>query len=318
MPQSDVDRLQRTRSMSLGVLPASRGISEEAPFAAEQEAAAITPVGSPETRKTFASNNPSLWFMKDLGWKLLCFAIVFACWEVVGRAHWNLAFPPISSVAVALAKMAINGELAHAYASTLPPLALGVSLASIVGTFAGVVMGLFRPAEIIFYPFFVLLQTAPMAALVPLITVVLGVGIAAKMLAVVALSMPIVALNCYKGIRDTNPSLIDMCRSLTGSRMQEITKIILPSASGMMFAGLRLSVSGGFVGVVLAELLITPTGIGDLISYNSSVAHYPEMYAAIISIIAFATITLTVLQMIERQFTGVRGPYRGRQRKERI
>ena len=86
----------------------------------------------------------------------------------------------------------------------------------------------------------------------------------------------------------------------------------------MMSAGLRLSVSGGFVGVVLAELLITPTGIGDLISYNSSVAHYPEMYAAIISIIAFATITLTVLQMIERQFTGVRGPYRGRQRKERI
>ena len=41
----------------------------------------------------------------------------------------------------------------------------------------------------------------------------------------------------------------------------------------------------GFIGVVIAELLITPTGIGDLITYHSSVADYPEMFAAVASII---------------------------------
>ena len=38
---------------------------------------------------------------------------------------------------------------------------------------------------------------------------------------------------------------------------------------------------------MIAELLITPTGIGDLITYNSSVADYPKMFAAIASSCAF-------------------------------
>jgi NitT/TauT family transport system permease protein len=51
--------------------------------------------------------------------------------------------------------------------------------------------------------------------------------------------------------------------------------------------------------VVLAELLITPTGIGDLITYHRSVADYPEMYATIASIILFAAVTVGALQRIE-------------------
>ena len=79
-------------------------------------------------------------------------------------------------------------------------------------------------------------------------------------------------------------------------------KIILPDASPVIFAGLRLGVAAGFVGVVLAELLITPTGIGDLITYHRSLADYPEMYATIASIIALSTLTLVALQWFETNF----------------
>ena len=67
----------------------------------------------------------------------------------------------------------------------------------------------------------------------------------------------------------------------------------------MIFAGLRLGVAAGFVGVVLAELLITPTGIGDLITFSRSRADYAGMYATIASIIALSTLTLIGLQWIE-------------------
>ena len=60
----------------------------------------------------------------------------------------------------------------------------------------------------------------------------------------------------------------------------------------MIFAGLRLGVAAGFIGVILAELLITPTGIGDLITYHRSVAEYAEMYAAVFSIIFFSAVTV--------------------------
>jgi ABC-type nitrate/sulfonate/bicarbonate transport system permease component len=237
----------------------------------------------------------------------LAFCIVLlAAWEIVGRARVNLAFPPISAVATALVQMAAHGELAHAYASTLPPLVAGVSISAILGTAIGIAMGLSPPAEALFYPLFVLLQTSPVAAVIPLITEVMGVDMGAKTLAVVALSMPIVTLNAYKGIQGTSRSLLDMCRSFMGTRFQTIIKIVIPSASPMLFAGLRLGVSGGFIGIVLAELLITPTGVGDLISYNSSIAHYPEMYAAILSIVAVSTLTLRTMQVFERRITGGR------------
>ena len=58
-------------------------------------------------------------------------------------------------------------------------------------------------------------------------------------------------------------------------------------------------VAAGFIGVVLAELLITPTGIGDLITYYRSMADYPQMYATILSIIVFSAVTIELLGQVE-------------------
>jgi NitT/TauT family transport system permease protein len=63
--------------------------------------------------------------------------------------------------------------------------------------------------------------------------------------------------------------------------------------------GLRLGISAGFIGAILSELKITPTGIGDIISYSRSIADYPSMYAAIFSIILLAVLFLNLLERIE-------------------
>ena len=74
-----------------------------------------------------------------------------------------------------------------------------------------------------------------------------------------------------------------------------------PAGSGLIFAGLRLGVAQGFTGAVLAELIITPTGIGDQINYNRSVANYPAMFACILSIIIVASVSVTLLQRVEQR-----------------
>jgi NitT/TauT family transport system permease protein len=234
-------------------------------------------------------------------WKLASFAIFFGLWEIAGRIPISLAFPPFSKVAVAMFNLLASGELIKAYANTLPPLIAGLVITAVVGVVCGIAMGLSRLTEWALYPGMVIMQTAPMAAIIPLITFLYGIGITAKIIAVVILSLPMVTMNCYSGIRQTNASLLEMTRSFMGTRRQQVTKIILPHASGMIFAGLRLGISGGFIGIVLAELLITPTGIGDTISYYRSVAKYAEMFAAIVSIIVLATLVLTALQLIERR-----------------
>ena len=60
-----------------------------------------------------------------------------------------------------------------------------------------------------------------------------------------------------------------------------------------------MGVSAGFIGAHSAELKITPTGVGDIITYSRSIADYPSMYAAIFSIILLAVLFLNLLEKIE-------------------
>jgi NitT/TauT family transport system permease protein len=225
-------------------------------------------------------------------------ALIIA-WELAGRANISFAFPPFSEVFAEFMGMLVDGTFAQAYASTAQGLVLGVLISTILGLVFGITMGLFASAEWLLVPIFVVLYAAPMAALIPLVTFLYGIGLVAKTLAVMLLALPVVALNSYKAVRNVNPSLVSMSESFLASRQQQIFKVIIPDAAPVIFAGLRLGVAGGFIGIVLAELLITPTGIGDLITYNLSVAEYAKMYAAIVSIILLSTLTLAALQTLE-------------------
>jgi NitT/TauT family transport system permease protein len=232
-------------------------------------------------------------------WQLISFALFFGLWELAGRWPISFAFPPFSQTLVALLRMIADGSLAKAYLTTLQPLVIGIALSSVAGIGFGIAMGLSRSVEWFSLPIVIVLQAAPMAAIIPLITYIYGIGLTAKVLAVVFLASPVIVMNSYKAIRNANPSLIQMCRAFLGTRQQEVIKIILPHAAALIFAGLRLGLAMGFIGIVIAELLITPTGIGDLITYNSSVADYPNMFAAIVSIIVFAALTIQALQWLE-------------------
>ncbi len=235
------------------------------------------------------------------GWQLASFALFFGLWELAGRWPLSAAFPPFSSTFLALVEMLRDGSLGRAYWLTLQPLVLGIVLCGIAGIGFGIGMGLSRSVEWLTLPVFIILQAAPMAALIPLITYVYGIGLTSKVLAVILLAAPVIVMNSYKGIRNTHPSLIQMCRAFLGTRRQEVLKIVLPHAAALIFTGLRLGLAMGFIGIVIAELLITPTGIGDLITYHSSVADYPKMFATIASIVAVAALSLHGLERLERR-----------------
>ncbi len=234
--------------------------------------------------------------------RLLSVVGLFAIWEIAGQIPISVAFPTFSDTMKALLEMTADGRMTHAYGETLKPLAVGVSISAFFGVAIGVGMGLNRHFQWMGEPIFVVLQASPVAALIPLITYAYGIGLTAKTVAVMILAAPIIVLNTYKAVRNASPTLIQMCRSFQGTRLQEIWKVIIPNAAPVIFAGLRLGVAAGFIGVILAELLITPTGIGDLISYHRSVAEYAHMYAAVFSIIVFSAVMVGLLEKIETNY----------------
>lgn len=246
---------------------------------------------------------PTIFGISDtLVYRLASIVGLFIIWEIAGTIPISIAFPTFSATMQALFEMTADGRMHNAYIETLKPLTVGVLISAGFGIAIGVGMGLNRIYQWMWEPIFVVLQASPVAALIPLITYAYGIGITAKTVAVVMLASPIIVLNTYKAVRNASPTLIQMSRSFQGTRLQEIWKVIIPNAAPVIFAGLRLGVAAGFIGVILAELLITPTGIGDLISYHRSIAEYAQMYAAVFSIIVFSAVMVGLLEKAEVKY----------------
>ena len=231
--------------------------------------------------------------------KLLSAVVLCIAWEWAGRVPISPAFPTFFETISGLWSMLADFSLIKAFGITLQPLVLGLLLSAMLGVGIGIAMGLSDKVEWLTSPIFIIAQAAPLAAIIPLIIFAYGIGLTAKTLVVCIMAMPVIALNTFAAVRHTPLSLIEMSRSFLANSRQVILKIILPAASPVIFAGLRLGCAAGFIGAILAELLITPTGVGDLITYNRSIADYPKMYAAILSIIVFSVLFIEVLERVE-------------------
>ena len=226
---------------------------------------------------------------------------LFTAWEIAGRVPISFAFPTFLETMEALISIILNGSIFIAYSDTLRPLFLGIAISAFFGIILGLSIGLSEKTDWLISPIFIIMQAAPLAALIPLLIMVYGVQLTSKVLVVVIMSMPVIVLNTAGAVKNTSSSLQEMCFSYLGSKKDNILKVILPSAAPIIFAGLRLGVSAGFIGAILAELKITPTGIGDIISFSRSRADYPTMYAAIFSIIVLAVIFINILEKIEKK-----------------
>lgn len=236
---------------------------------------------------------------RSLALKLLSAFIVFGAWEVAGRIPVSYAFPTFLESMHALFVMTVDGSIFVAYAETLKPLTLGVAISAFFGIGLGLWIGLSSRFEWLFSPIFIVMQAAPLAALIPILVMAYGIGLTSKVFVVCIMAMPVIVLNTASAVRNTPASIKEMGRSFLASDRDIILKIIIPAASPVIFSGLRLGISAGFIGAILSELKITPTGVGDIITYSRSIADYPSMYAAIFSIIVLAVLFLNGLERVE-------------------
>ncbi|MGR3290781.1 MAG: ABC transporter permease [Paracoccaceae bacterium] len=230
---------------------------------------------------------------------MLSAILVFGAWEIAGRVPVSYAFPTFLESMQALFVLAWEGTLFTAYAETLKPLVIGVMISTFLGIGMGLWIGLSARFDWLFSPIFIVMQAAPLAALIPILIMAYGIGLTSKVFVVCIMAMPVIVLNTSSAVRNTPTSMKEMATSFLANDRALLLKIILPAASPVIFAGLRLGVSAGFIGAILAELKITPTGVGDIISYSRSIADYPSMYAAIFSIILLAVVFLNLLEKLE-------------------
>ena len=220
-------------------------------------------------------------------------------WEWAARVPISFNFPSPWATLTALVALVRSGALPAATLISLQSLALGFGAAVVVGVPLGLCMGVVRPLGRVARVYLDLLIALPTAALVPLVILSVGINVLSSAVIVFVFSAPFVTMNAYGGVRDARPRLIDMARAFDASRWQVLRRIVLPSALPMILAGIRYGLSRAFVGLIVAELLLSPFGLGRVIMTTRSMFEHDRMFATVLWTLLFAGAALAAVARVE-------------------
>lgn len=168
-------------------------------------------------------------------------------------------------------------------------LVFGYGIAVGVGVPIGLLMARVPWFEEVAEPYTHLFLALPTAPLIPLIMMALGLGLASRVLVVVLFSIIYITINTRAGVRNVDTTLIEMAKSFGANEVQIWRKILIPGAVPAILAGLRIGLGRAVNGMVVAELLLVATGIGNLLL---------EFRAALDGGMLFATVFAVSLEAI--------------------
>ena len=225
--------------------------------------------------------------------------IFLLLWEWAARVPVSFNFPTPWATLIALIELVRSGALLDATLTSLQSLLLGFGSAVVVGVPFGLVMGIVRPVGRVARIYLDLLIALPTAALIPLVILSFGINIVSSAVIVFVFTAPFVTMNAYGGVRDVRPRLVEMARAFDVSWPLLFTRVVFPSALPMILAGMRLGLSRAFLGLIVAELLLSPFGLGRLIMASRSMFEHDRMFATVVWTLLLAGAALAALARLE-------------------
>jgi ABC-type nitrate/sulfonate/bicarbonate transport system permease component len=222
-------------------------------------------------------------------------------WELIGHQTADYVLAPPSEVALALVEMVRSGELPNALGDSLTALFLGYAIAAIGGIAFGCAMGWWQTLGRTVDPFVAALYVVPIVALVPAIVIWAGLGLAARVIVVALFCLFEPLLNAYAGVRNLDPLLVDVARTLGARRRDLFWKVVLPGTLPFLFVGLRIGAGRALKGMVLAEILFAVTGLGGLIVKYTAAFRMDRVLAVVVVLALLGIGLTTVIQVVERR-----------------
>jgi NitT/TauT family transport system permease protein len=166
--------------------------------------------------------------------------------------------------------------------ATLSATVVGYVAGCLVALVLGILVTEVPVIERILNPYIVALQAIPKVALAPLIIVWFGYGMTSKVVMVALICFFPVFVNVVVGVRATNPDLLSLYHAFKASRLSILLNLKLPSAAGMIFAGLQVSIVFALIGTVVTEFVAARAGLGVLINTSMASLDVATMFSAIL------------------------------------
>jgi len=226
--------------------------------------------------------------------------IVFvALWQIVSMNVPPIILPSPANVAAAFVELTASGELVRATLQTVWPFAVGLVIAFVIGTGLGLLLGIFRPAARILDPYIFVFWSIPNIAWLPLFIAWFGVGQLTLIVFVFVSAVFPQLLTVEAGAKEADSFLVEVARSLGGSKREILHIVVLPSALPYIFAGLRIAVGRALVGIIVGQLLIVATGIGYMFQFYGETLSLAKYFAPLIVIAVLAVALNRAVNWVE-------------------
>lgn len=227
----------------------------------------------------------------------------FLLWEILARLllENELLIPPPTSVARSLWKLAASGQLNKHVSATLFEFVAGFGTACFVGVFFGYLMGRYRWFDDLMDPWIATLYSIPVIAFVPFIIIWFGIGLFSKVIVVFKITAVAIMLNTAAGIKNVDPTWLELSKSLRLTPWETTWKIRLPAAIPYVVTGMRLGVGRALLGVIVAELMAANAGLGYMLRDASETWDSPKLFVTVVLLAAMGMASFALIKKGEQK-----------------
>jgi NitT/TauT family transport system permease protein len=226
-------------------------------------------------------------------------AILFVWQGASGRLVDNFFISNPLDVMQRLVQWTTSGSIFLHIWATFYATVVGFFVGAAVGLVLGIWLGVSPFMNRLLSPYLWALNALPKVALAPLFVLWFGLGIESKIALAAVLVLFLVFLNTLAGVREVDQDLIDSARLMRATRMQVISKVIVPSALSWVFAGLKISVPYALIGAVLGEMIAANRGLGYLVQYSGSQFDTAGVFAVLIVIALLAVALNSAVEIVQ-------------------
>lgn len=230
---------------------------------------------------------------------LLIFLLI---WELSARFEWVNPFitSSPSRIAKTIADLYNNGTLFYHVGTTLWETLLGFFIAVALGYSIALLLWWSEAFRRISEPYFVVLNALPKIALGPLIIIWCGTGSKAIVFMTILIGLIVAILNMLNGFMSTDENKLLLLKSMGASKLQILTKLVIPSSLPAFISMLKINVGMAWIGSIMGEYIVSKAGIGYLIVYGGQVFKLDLVMSAVFILCILAAAMYALVALLER------------------
>jgi NitT/TauT family transport system permease protein len=237
-----------------------------------------------------------------LGPRVASLALLFVAWYAGSQLAGDRLLPPPQTVAAAILDEMRSGALVFNLGATLARVAVAFSIAMLLGSVIGVLMGRSRIVDQLGDPWLVVLLNLPALVIIVLAYVWAGLTETAAIAAVALNKLPVATVTVREGARALDTGLDEMAQVFRMRGWTRMRHIILPQLAPYLGAAARSGLSLVWKIVLIVELLGRPNGVGFEIGVAFQLFDVTRILAYTLAFIAvMLTVETFLVQPLERR-----------------